>query len=97
VAFLGRISYSIYMVHWLAVVLAAAALKHAAGEHALVQVKDIAMYRVDPWLGDLGVVLMLILVVSAASLTYRSIEAPWRSFGRAFASSQRTGMVARPA
>jgi peptidoglycan/LPS O-acetylase OafA/YrhL len=97
VAYLGRISYSIYMVHWLPLVLAAAALKHAVGESAMYEGAYFAMYRVDRWSGDLGVVLMLMLVVLIASITYRSVEAPWRSFGRAAASPARPGMVARAA
>jgi peptidoglycan/LPS O-acetylase OafA/YrhL len=34
---------------------------------------------------ELWVVVLLILVVAIASITYRTIEVPWRSFGRAMA------------
>jgi peptidoglycan/LPS O-acetylase OafA/YrhL len=91
VAYLGRISYSIYMVHWLPLVLAAAVLKHTLGVGAPYQGEYFTMYRVDPWSGDLGVALMLALVVAIASVTYRRIEAPWRAFGRALASPARRG------
>jgi peptidoglycan/LPS O-acetylase OafA/YrhL len=84
------------MVHWLLFVLAAVALKHAVGEQAVYQGEYFAMYRVNPWSGDLGVILMLILVVLVGSITYRKIEAPWRSYGRALASQTQTGLVARP-
>ncbi len=96
IAFLGRISYSIYMVHWLLFMLAAVALKHAVGEQAVYQGEYFAMYRVNPWSGDLGVILMLILVVLVGSIIYRKIEAPWRSYGRALASQPQTELVARP-
>jgi peptidoglycan/LPS O-acetylase OafA/YrhL len=97
IAHLGRISYSIYMVHWLPLVLAGVALKHALGAGARYEGEYFAMYRVDPWLGDLGVALMLTLVVVIASVTYRKVEAPWRAFGRTLASPARTDTVARPA
>jgi peptidoglycan/LPS O-acetylase OafA/YrhL len=85
VAFLGRTSYSIYIVHWLPLVLSTAVLKYMVGNNALYEVEYFAMYRVNPLWGDLGVVMLLILVVAIASITYRTIEVPWRSFGRAMA------------
>jgi hypothetical protein len=40
------------------------------------------MYRVNPFWGDSGVVLILALIVGISALTYHGIELPWRSFGR---------------
>jgi peptidoglycan/LPS O-acetylase OafA/YrhL len=85
IAFLGRTSYSIYMVHWLPIVLAAALLKHTFGNKA-----------VDPLWGDLGVAVMVILVVTIAAITYRNIEVPWRSFGRNMALRAHTELATRP-
>lgn len=85
------------MVHWLPLMLATAALRHAVGDGALYPGEDFTLFRVDPLSGDVGVALLLILVVSIAAMTYRSIEAPWRSFGRALASSSRAAVVARAA
>jgi len=96
IAFLGRTSYSIYMVHWLPLVLAAAVLKRTFADTAPNNAEYFAMYRVNPLWGDVGVVAMLILVVAIAAITYRYIEAPWRSFGRTVAFRSEPDMVAHP-
>ena len=84
------------MVHWLLLVLAAAALKYTLGDRVIYEAKYFAILRVNPLWGDLGVALMLILVMAVAAVTYRYIEAPWRSFGRAIALRAQTELVARP-
>jgi peptidoglycan/LPS O-acetylase OafA/YrhL len=85
IALLGRTSYSIYMVHWFLLVIATAVLKHVLGDSSVYDGKYFPIYRVNPLWGDLGVLLILTLVVGIAIATYRSIEVPWRSFGRRLA------------
>jgi peptidoglycan/LPS O-acetylase OafA/YrhL len=78
---LGRTSYSIYMVHWFLIVLAAAVLK-VVFKSATYSGEHLTMIRTNPIWGDLLLALVLALVIAIASFTYRTIEAPWRSFGR---------------
>jgi peptidoglycan/LPS O-acetylase OafA/YrhL len=92
IAYLGRISYSVYMVHWLMLGVAGSVLKHSIGETAYYAGKYWQMYRVNMLWGDLGVALMLMLIILIASITYWTIEAPWRSFGRVVATRASTNM-----
>jgi peptidoglycan/LPS O-acetylase OafA/YrhL len=96
VEFLGRISYSVYMVHWFLFVLAAMALKYTVGDRALYDGQYFPMYRVNPFAGDLAIVVMLVVVTLIATVTYRFIETPWRAFGRSLAMRAQSAPVARP-
>ena len=81
--YLGRISYSIYMVHSLLVVCLLIILKRVfILPMALNQIREGPMVLLSPWIGDLLVVGIVSAVVAAASVTYAFIETPGRLFGR---------------
>jgi peptidoglycan/LPS O-acetylase OafA/YrhL len=81
IQFLGRISYSIYMVHFLLIVLLLIVLKRVVPTSIDLSTgnKIIAM---SPWVGDLLAIGMLAGVLASAATTYAFIEEPARLFGR---------------
>jgi peptidoglycan/LPS O-acetylase OafA/YrhL len=81
--FLGRVSYSIYMVHSFIVVSMLIVLKRIVVLPSIVySMRKNPIILINPWMGDVLVVVLLISVVSIASLTYVVIEEPGRLFGR---------------
>lgn len=78
---LGRISYSIYMVHELVVICVLMLLKrHAAMVWNTVLGRQTA--AVNPWLGDALLVGVIATVLVIAKVMYEAIEEPGRAFGR---------------
>lgn len=81
--FLGRISYSLYMVHLVIIVgflmimkrLAPMSFDPAIGR---------TLVTINPWIGDILLVMLVAIVLATASITYRLIEEPGRIFGRKF-------------
>jgi len=81
--FLGRISYSIYMVHTLIIVIIIIVSKRVFGVSASDNpVLTFPLIVVNPWLGDVLVVGLIVTVVATASLTYFLVEEPGRLLGR---------------
>jgi peptidoglycan/LPS O-acetylase OafA/YrhL len=78
IQYLGRISYSIYMVQMVVGLAATIALKHFLGVDWPA--------TINPWIGDLMVLAIAGGVVAAASVTFRLIEEPGRAFGRRLAA-----------
>jgi peptidoglycan/LPS O-acetylase OafA/YrhL len=78
---LGRISYSIYMVHECVVVCVLMVLKRV-GRMSFDSNIGRIVAAINPWLGDLLTLALLTAVVLFASLTYRLIEEPGRMLGR---------------
>ncbi len=78
--FFGRISYSIYMVQILFLVLLEIALRH--GVRAL---------HINQWIGDMLVLISLAGIVAISLVTYVLIEAPARRWGREFVISPKPG------
>lgn len=81
-AFLGRISFSIYLVHYLVISVIGTILKVAI--HAKpVNIVDweVPMFDVSPVVGDVLVAATIICTLVIAKLTYRHIEVPGRKIG----------------
>lgn len=82
--FLGKISFSVYMIHMTAFYLATGAIKrliHQSGHPMGRFTLEVA----SPWIGDLLFVVVLAAVLSGAAVTYRLIEAPARDYGKRIA------------
>jgi peptidoglycan/LPS O-acetylase OafA/YrhL len=79
--YLGRISYSVYMVHYFVLDAVLMALKRMvpADYNASVQ-KDFVF--INPWIGDALLFAVVALVVLVSARTYSLIEQPGRLFGR---------------
>ena len=88
IQFIGRISYSIYMVHFFIIVLLSIILKRIIGiPMELDPVRQVPFIRIDLWTGDLLVAIVLILVIAVSAITYAGIEQPTRLFGRRVAAN----------
>jgi peptidoglycan/LPS O-acetylase OafA/YrhL len=80
--FLGRISYSVYMVHQFYVVMLLIALKRFSVGPLFVNAEGRTIVGINPWLGD-GLALLLIgSTLATATVTFAYIEEPGRLFGR---------------
>lgn len=79
--YLGRISYSVYMVHYFVIGCVLMALKRIvpAAYNTNMQ-KDFVF--INPWIGDALLFAVAATVVLVSSRTYSSIEQPGRLFGR---------------
>jgi len=77
IQYLGRISYSIYMVQMVVLLAASITLK---------RVFKVDWSTIDPWIGDVMVLAIAGGVVAAASVTFRLIEEPGRALGRLIAA-----------
>lgn len=96
VQFLGRISYSIYMVHELVVVCVLMVLKR----HTVMLLNPILgreTAALNPWLGDALTAAVACAVLALASVTYKFIEEPGRSFGRRVLRAAPASRQVRPA
>ncbi|MBX3479459.1 MAG: acyltransferase [Caulobacter sp.] len=82
--YLGEISYSIYLVHYvlvLAIFGGGVALGAVVGFDAIVERGPFNAQLINmpgPWVGDLAAAAFLLLTIGVASLTYRWIENPGR-------------------
>lgn len=81
--FLGRISYSVYMVHSFFVVCMLIVLKRVfVLPTTSYSMRAHPIIAIDPWIGDLLVLGLIIGVVATASATYAFVEEPGRIYGR---------------
>jgi len=79
--FLGRTSYSIYLVHMPILYVATILLKRLPGVGAHAGPHGVALDIASPWLGDLLFVGAIALVLCVARFTYAAIEEPGRRLG----------------
>jgi peptidoglycan/LPS O-acetylase OafA/YrhL len=94
--FLGRISYSIYMVHSFVVVCLLIILKRIfIVPSAMYSMRENPILMMNPWIGDLLVLGTVALVIAGASATYALIEEPGRLIGRRLFSNSKDRSLAR--
>jgi peptidoglycan/LPS O-acetylase OafA/YrhL len=91
-AILGNLSYSIYMVHVLVILLGTNAVSvveklsgHSLRSSVTVNAVIYQGIGLAPWQGDVAYVVVLALVIFVAAQTYRFVEAPWRESSRQLA------------
>lgn len=94
---LGELSYSIYMVHILVILLCANAFSvaeklcgHKLRTSVSVDGGNYLGIGLSPWQGDLAYLLQLALVILAACWTFRFVENPWRNYSRQLVDHMRT-------
>ncbi|HLH97100.1 MAG TPA: acyltransferase [Xanthobacteraceae bacterium] len=83
VQFLGRISYSIYMVQYVTILVLTISVKRL---FKVALTTDPVTHKfiilINPWIGDALVLVSVLAIVLIAQLTYSWIESPARAFGR---------------
>ncbi|WP_188608008.1 acyltransferase family protein [Chelatococcus reniformis] len=81
--FLGRISYSVYMVHVFVVIPFTFALKRLPGSGSFSPLPDGRLLMLaNPAIGDVLMVVYLAVVLLVSTATYRYVEAPGRALGQ---------------
>jgi peptidoglycan/LPS O-acetylase OafA/YrhL len=81
--FLGRVSYSIYMVHLVLLICMSIIVKRLFGVPVAVDpTTQSPTFAIGLWPGDLLAFAAVVCVLVTASVTYAVIEAPARRFGR---------------
>jgi peptidoglycan/LPS O-acetylase OafA/YrhL len=83
IQFLGRISYSIYMLHAFILLLLSIALKrilHVSGSYDVLSKTPVL--HMSMWTGDVILICTIIMVIAGSIVTYNIIEEPARKFGR---------------
>jgi peptidoglycan/LPS O-acetylase OafA/YrhL len=93
--FLGRVSYSIYMVHFPVLIFASIFLKRALDIPVAFDPRlQAPVFDIDPWTGDLFMMVIVAIVLATAAVTFRLIEQPGQAIGRDLAASLRPRLVA---
>jgi peptidoglycan/LPS O-acetylase OafA/YrhL len=89
--FLGRISYSVYMVHFVLLIILSIFLKRMLGITSQFDpITQAPISQVNPWIGDFLVIGFISVVLGVSGITYILIEEPARLCGRRLASSIRS-------
>ncbi|MCP3460070.1 acyltransferase [Bradyrhizobium sp. CCGUVB23] len=83
VQYLGKISYSVYMVHYVFLYVEAIVLKRIFGIPSLFDsTMHVPVFQTDRWTGDFILAASLIGIVVISGITFRLIETPSRIWGR---------------
>lgn len=83
VQYLGRISYSVYLVHYVFLYVEAVVLKRIFGIPSLFDpTMHVPVFQTDRWTGDLILAVSLISIIVISGITFRLIETPSRIWGR---------------
>lgn len=81
-AFLGEISFSIYLVHYLVISVFGTVFKVALHAKAVqLNGSDAAIFDISPALGDIMVAAAVVCTLIIATLTYDRVETPGRELG----------------
>jgi peptidoglycan/LPS O-acetylase OafA/YrhL len=84
----GTWSYSIYMVHASVLAVCNFAMRRVSDASI---VTSGTKFGVPLWIGDVGILVYLSLVILISVVTYRWIERPWRNYGKELASGYTKG------
>jgi peptidoglycan/LPS O-acetylase OafA/YrhL len=88
--FLGRISYSIYMVHAPVVLLVGVVLRRVLQIPTHIDpATQVLTFQVSSWFGDVLVIAIVAAIVVVSTLTFALIEAPARDYGRRLLGKRR--------
>lgn len=79
--YLGRISYSVYMVHYFVMVCVLMALKRIETSSYNPTIQEDFVF-INPWIGDALLFVVVATIILISSLTFGLIEQPGRLFGR---------------
>ncbi|MGY8667489.1 acyltransferase [Bradyrhizobium sp. UFLA05-109] len=83
VQYLGKISYSVYMVHYVFLYVEAIVLKRIFGIPSFFDsTMHVPVFQTDRWIGDFILAASLIGIVVISGITFRLIETPARIWGR---------------
>lgn len=85
IKFLGLISYSIYMTHVPILITMGMILKRILPASVYSQDEaGLPQLAINSWLGDGLLLIVVALILLAASFTFSQIEKPWREYGRSW-------------
>ncbi|AWL99660.1 acyltransferase family protein [Bradyrhizobium amphicarpaeae] len=83
VSFLGKISYSIYMVHVPILTCLGIVLRRVLPASARsIDANGYERFLMNPWLGDVLLAGIIALILFISVRLFKSIEEPWREFGK---------------
>lgn len=86
---LGRLSYSVYMVHFLVLACLSSMTTRALARADVSRDISSPMLGLDPWRGDVLVIALIVIVLVVARVTFQVVEQPGRLFGRRWMASRR--------
>jgi peptidoglycan/LPS O-acetylase OafA/YrhL len=84
---LGRISYSIYLLHVPVLLVLLTVIRRSSGASLdSPSAEGVPILSIEPWTGDLLVICAIVEVIAIATISYRIIETRGRNLGRRIAN-----------